>query len=61
MCFKITVPKPSILKADLDLLTFTKREFGLRPIRKSLGFLRDACVTNKDLDNARFIWNEFET
>ena len=49
------------LKTYLDLLAFTKRELGLRPRQKSLGFSLDVCITIKDLDNARFIWNEYET
>ena len=48
------------LMTDLDLLAFTKRELGLNPTRKILGFLLDACVTTKDLDNYGFIWNEYE-
>ena len=48
------------LKTDLGLFAFTNRELGLRPTRKSMGFLLDACVTRKDLDDSRFIWNEYE-
>ena len=48
------------LKIGLDLLAFTKKELGLRSTQKSLGFLLDVRVTNKDLDNAHFIWNEYE-
>ncbi|KAG9146745.1 hypothetical protein Leryth_005059 [Lithospermum erythrorhizon] len=52
--------KPKDMQFGLELLRAIKEEIGLRPSRKVLDFLLDACVSADDLKTAFFIWKEYQ-
>ncbi|GMH05708.1 hypothetical protein Nepgr_007548 [Nepenthes gracilis] len=57
---QIAEMEPPDLQIGLELLEAIKEELKLRPSRKCLDFLLNACVNAKDSKSSLLIWKEYE-